>query len=207
MWASAPTGVTGTRRPGGHTGCFSYHPVGADALVGPRPPSVTARAAPAEREHKGIRNFPRPKVSPRAPRLMKPKREKSNFLSPAAWRYALCADRSAVAIFSFGPSTAQPLAALPLTDAAYPLRVRPVFFLSRTKRKWGVDSSGDHRILRPIRTAFLSLPPEVRPAILLMGMHIRPGEIPVHQVDVVLVLEEVLRQRKLHRLHIGQIIP
>ena len=57
------------------------------------------------------------------------------------------------AIFSFGPGTAQPLAALPLTDAAYPLRVRPVFFLSRTKRKWGVESSGDHRILRPIRTS------------------------------------------------------
>ena len=30
-----------------------------------------------------------------------------------------------------------------LTDAAYPLRVRPVFFSTRLKRKWGVDSWGE----------------------------------------------------------------
>ena len=41
------------------------------------------------------------------------------------------------AIFSLGPSTAQPLAALPLTDAAYPLRVRPVLFLPPCKKRMG----------------------------------------------------------------------
>ena len=38
---------------------------------------------------------------------------------------------TAKASFSLGPCIAQPLAALPLTDAAYPLRVRPVLFLGR----------------------------------------------------------------------------
>ena len=37
------------------------------------------------------------------------------------------------AFFLFGPCTAQPLAALPLTDAAYPLRVRPVSLLAGPK--------------------------------------------------------------------------
>ena len=40
----------------------------------------------------------------------------------------------APAFFSFGPSIAQPLAALPLTDAAYPLRVRPVCLRPKCRR-------------------------------------------------------------------------
>ena len=36
--------------------------------------------------------------------------------------------------FLLDRAIAQPLAALPLTDAAYPLRVRPVFFSARRKR-------------------------------------------------------------------------
>ena len=43
----------------------------------------------------------------------------------------------APAIFSLGPSTAQPLAALPLTDAAYPLRVRPVRLRPKCRRTCG----------------------------------------------------------------------
>ena len=43
----------------------------------------------------------------------------------------------APSVFSFGPSIAQPLAAVPLTDAAYPLRVRPVFFSARRKENGG----------------------------------------------------------------------
>ena len=40
--------------------------------------------------------------------------------------------------FLLDRAIAQPLAALPLTDAAYPLRVRPVSLLARPKEKWGV---------------------------------------------------------------------
>ena len=40
-------------------------------------------------------------------------------------------------LFSLDRAIAQPLAALPLTDAAYPLRVRPVSLLARQKRNGG----------------------------------------------------------------------
>ena len=42
-----------------------------------------------------------------------------------------------LAFFSFGPGAAQPLAALPLTDAAYPLRVRPVCLRPKCRRFCG----------------------------------------------------------------------
>ena len=50
----------------------------------PRRPASTARPAPAERGGQGIRSLPGPKVSPRASRLMKPKRGTANHLPPAA---------------------------------------------------------------------------------------------------------------------------
>ena len=56
--------------------------------------------------------------------------------------------------FSLDRAIAQPLAALPLTDAAYPLRVRPVFFSARPKRKWGVHCPAGNPAASPsIRTA------------------------------------------------------
>ena len=45
-------------------------------------------------------------------------------------------------VFSLGPCIAQPLAALPLTDAAYPLRVRPVLFLPPQKENGGWIPAG-----------------------------------------------------------------
>ena len=91
------------------------HSVGADALVGPRLSTgqrqreswQNARAAPAERGRQGIQAHPGPKDSPRALRLMRPLRGTANHPPPAAWRYALCADRPAVAFFSFGPGAAR----------------------------------------------------------------------------------------------------
>ena len=100
----------------------------------PRRPAPTARPASAERERKGIRALPGPKVSPRGTRLMRTATRNGQPSPAGGRRYALCADRPAVAFFSFGPSTAQPLAALPLTDAAYPLRVRPVCLRPKCRR-------------------------------------------------------------------------
>ena len=55
MWTSAPTRVTGTRRASGHT-----DPPLISSCRGRRPrrPAFTAKAAPAERECKGIRDLP-----------------------------------------------------------------------------------------------------------------------------------------------------
>ena len=112
-------------------------PVGADALVGPHlPPSQRQReaqqntgAAPAERGGKCIRALPGPMVSPRARVLSNPKLGTASHPPPAAWRYALARTDPPWRFF--------------LLD-----RPRPVLFLSRTKREWGVESSGDHRIPR-----------------------------------------------------------
>ena len=78
--------------------------VGADALVGPR---QLPRPAPAERERRGIRDLPEPEVSPRAPRLIKAATWNGQPSPAGGRRYAPCADRPAVAFFSFGPSTAR----------------------------------------------------------------------------------------------------
>ena len=167
MWASAPTGVTGTRR-GRHTGPPLQVRTGSrancqgSALIPPRRgrrprrPASTTKAAPAERGGQGYPGFPRANVFPKGTAFNEAETREGQLSSAGGMEVRACADRPAAAFFSFGPSTAQPLAALPLTDAAYPLRVRPVFFLSRTKRKWGVESRGDHRI--PVRSGRLFYP-------------------------------------------------
>ena len=65
-----------------------------------------ARAAPAERECKGIRALPGPKDSPRTSRFIKAAARKGQPSPAGGRRYALRADRPAEAFFSFGPSTA-----------------------------------------------------------------------------------------------------
>src|SRR5699024_1412277 len=72
----------------------------------PRRPAPTARQASAERERKGIRALPGPKVSPRGTRLMRTATRNGQPSPAGGRRYALCADRPVAAIFSFGPSTA-----------------------------------------------------------------------------------------------------
>ena len=75
---------------------------------------------------------PRADGFPKGTRFIQSKTRNGQPSSAGGMEVRACADRPAVAIFSLGPSIAQPLAAVPLTDAAYPLRVRPVLFLSRT---------------------------------------------------------------------------
>ena len=146
MWASAPTGaMDGADLCARSATGFPRSAVGADALVGPRQPPgqrqreawQNAGAAPAERGHKGILNLPGPKDFPRTSRFISTSTGKGQPSPAGGRRYALCADRPAEAIFSLGPSTAQPLAALPLTDAAYPLRVRPVCLWPKCRRLCG----------------------------------------------------------------------
>ena len=98
-------------------------PVGADALVGPRLP-------PSQRQRKEKQGVSGPSPGLRFPQgyrvLSKLLRRTANHPSPAAWRYALARTDPPWRFF--------------LLD-----RPRPVLFLSRTKREWGVESSGDHR--------------------------------------------------------------
>ena len=86
MWASAPTGVTRTRRPGKHTGLPL---IPSRRGRRPRRPASTARPAPAERGGWGIRALPVPKVSPRAPRLIKAPTRNGQPSLAGGRRYAL----------------------------------------------------------------------------------------------------------------------
>ena len=65
--------------------------------------------------------------------------------------------------FLLDRAIAQPLAALPLTDAAYPLRVRPVFFSAKTEKgpplrpaRWGEEAQGSGRSFRRRRKRSLA---------------------------------------------------
>ncbi len=162
MWASAPTGVTGTRRPGKHTG-----PPLIPSCRGRRPrrPAFTARPAPAEKGGKGIRALPGPKVSPRAPRFIKATTRECQLSLAGGRRYALartdppqrfflldrplrsrwrlCRLRMRRTPCGCGPFVSGLSAA---AFAAVGLRHAPAgaVFLSRTKRKWGVEMPSHH---------------------------------------------------------------
>ena len=137
MWASAPTGVTGTRRPGKHTG-----PPLIPSCRGRRPrrPAFTAREAPAESPAKyqgsasgkrraGYPGPPRAKGFPKGSAFDEAETRNGQPSPAGGRRYALARTDPPWRFF--------------LLD-----RPRPVLFLSRTKREWGVESSGDHRIPR-----------------------------------------------------------
>ena len=106
MWASAPTGVMKTRRPGNHTG-----PPLIPSRRGRRPrrPAFTAGAAPAERERRGIQEFPGLEDSPGASRLIGTSTRNGQPSPAGGMEVCACADRPAEAIFSLGPSTARSL--------------------------------------------------------------------------------------------------
>ena len=151
MWASAPTGYERGGRcravPLGADLCvrpFAGFPaittVGADALVGPRHPSVTARAAPAERERKGIRDFPGLEDSPGASRFIGTSTRNGQPSSAGGRRYALARTDPPQRFF--------------LLD-----RARPVLFLSRTKREWGAHCRQQPGIPRPIGRSNYYTPP------------------------------------------------
>ena len=107
----------------------------------PSAPSATGRqsqesqktiACPKARQNRRLHRYVDPR---RARRATAPERVKRPFLLDRA--------------------IAQPLAALPLTDAAYPLRVRPVFFSGKTEKgppprsaRWGEEEQGSGRSFR-----------------------------------------------------------
>ena len=122
MWASAPTGVTRTRRPGKHTGLPL---IPSRRGRRPRRPASTARPAPAERGGRGIRALPGLEDSPRGTRFIGTSTRNRQPSLAGGRRDALAQPDPPWRFF--------------LLD-----RPRPVFFLSRTKRKWGVESRSDH---------------------------------------------------------------
>ena len=128
MWASAPTGVTRTRRPGKHT---SLPLIPSRRGRRPRRPASTARPAPAERGGRGIRALPGLEDSPRGTRFIGTS-TRNRQPSPAGGR------RDALA-------QPDPPWRFFLLD-----RARPVLFLSRTKREWGAHCRQQPGIPRPI---------------------------------------------------------
>ena len=87
---------------------WAYRPVGADALVGPRLPPDQRQGSVSEKRTQEYLGFPRAKGFPKGiafdPSYYK---RVPTIPSPAAWRYALRADRPAETFFSFGPGAAR----------------------------------------------------------------------------------------------------
>ena len=70
---------------------------------------------------------------------------------PSARRHKGAGARQKSGLFFWTGQVAQPLAALPPYGCGNPLRVRPVFFSTRLKRKWGAESIAGHRQIPPAR--------------------------------------------------------
>ena len=155
MWASAPTGaMDGADLCARSATGFPRSPVGADALVSPRlPPGQrqrgtwqNARVAPAER---GETEYPGPPGGFRQTST----RGQGVFRLPRVRRVAVEGCPVFVGTNSEQPPYLSQLARKRKFGARRFFlldRPRPVFFLSRTKRKWGVESRGDRHMPRPI---------------------------------------------------------
>ena len=118
----------------------------------PKSAPATARAAPAEREHKGIRALLGPKGSPGGTRFIQSTTRNGQPSLAGGRRYALCVDRPAAAFFSFGPGAARlsPAQVPPLMRRlAYDTRLRAQSFRQDRKENGGRIASANADFPRP----------------------------------------------------------